>query len=395
MQTRIIKTPCGLVEGSVDQKVSFKGVRYAYAERFCPPVAVTSWNGIYDATSFKAVPIQNRAFIDEATLKEKAFYYQEFRQGLNFEYSEDCLFLNIHTPISANPASKLAVIFYIHGGVYYGGSGQDKPFNEPHWHEENVIAVTINYRLGPLGFAFHPDMKSSGNLALLDQICALKWIRDNIEAFGGNSQNITIMGQSAGAVSVRILCSSPLSKGLFSKAVISSGPSISKRLDKTDLSQYWLDLQKSCNCKSLEELKKVDASVLYTSWLRDMKAFPAVDDRVIAANPKERKPCDIPYLIGYNSNDILVDEMKEGIKVLKSEASSPVYDYFFNHHLPGDNMGAWHSADLWYWFGCLEQSWRPFTKDDWDLSKRMIKILCDFAKTAKPNLKPGVTAYFD
>ena len=152
------------------------------------------------------------------------FYYHEFREGLDYTYSEDCQYLNIWAP---DNAEKAPVIVYIHGGAFLSGSGWDKVFDEPVWPRRGVIGVTLNYRLGLFGYACLPELADeaghTGNYGLYDQLCALQWVHDNIAAFGGDPDNITVMGQSAGAHSVQMLCSTKAAQGLIAKAVMSSG----------------------------------------------------------------------------------------------------------------------------------------------------------------------------
>ena len=219
----IINTPCGPVKGGrcrLEGVTAYKGIRYATAGRWEYPKAVTGWEGIYDATSYGNCSYQARAFYNEEENQKKYFYYNEFRKGESYTYSEDCLFLNIWTPEGAKEGDCLPVLFYIHGGGYTGGCGHEKHFDGPVWPTKGVIGVTLNYRLGPLGFACLPELKQeagfTGNYGLYDQLTAISWVRDNIASFGGDPENITIMGQSAGAMSVQQHVLSPLScKSLY------------------------------------------------------------------------------------------------------------------------------------------------------------------------------------
>ena len=231
----IVNTPCGHVQGCpgrVSGTIAYKGIRYATAGRWEYPKQVTVWEGTYDATRYGHCSYQPRAFYDEEQNKKKYFYYNEFRKGETYTYSEDCLFLNIFTPDTARAGQKLPVILYIHGGGFTGGCGHEKHFDGPTWPTKGVIGVTINYRLGPMGFVTLPELKEeagiTGNYGLYDQVCAMQWVKDNIASFGGDPENITIMGQSAGAMSVQQHVCSPLTKGLFQKAVMSSGGGVSK-----------------------------------------------------------------------------------------------------------------------------------------------------------------------
>ena len=140
-----IMTKCGEIRGTTCQwegVTAYKGIRYATAGRFEYPVEVTSWDGVYDATEYGNCSFQPRAFYNEEDVPEKAFYYEEFRKGATYTYSEDCLFLNIWVPEDATAESKLPVLFYIHGGGYTGGCGHEKHFDGPVWPTKGVIAVT-------------------------------------------------------------------------------------------------------------------------------------------------------------------------------------------------------------------------------------------------------------
>ena len=147
-----------------------------------------------------------------------------------FGKSEDCLYLNVWTPATA-PGEKRPVYVYVHGGGFATGSGSELMFDGTNMAERGVVVVTFNYRLGAFGFltlgAMEEESGSIGNLGLLDQIQALKWVRENIEAFGGDPENITLGGESAGAFSVTGLLLSPLAKGLFHRAIVESGSILS------------------------------------------------------------------------------------------------------------------------------------------------------------------------
>ena len=171
----IISTPCGDVRGCsgrVAGTVAYKGIRYATAGRWEYPKQVTSWDGIYDATAYGSCSYQPRAFYDEEKNEKKYFYYNEFRKGETYTYSEDCLFLNVFTPENVQPDAKLPVLVYIHGGGFTGGCGHEKHFDGPVWPTKGMIGVTINYRLGPMGFVCLPQLEEeaghTGNYGLYD-----------------------------------------------------------------------------------------------------------------------------------------------------------------------------------------------------------------------------------
>ena len=399
----IINTPCGSLRGTktrIEGVVAYKGIRYATAGRFEYPSEVTSWDGVYDATEYGACSYQPRSFYNEEDMPKKIFYYNEFRKGEKYEYSEDCLFLNVFAP--EEKKEKLPVIVYIHGGGFTGGCGHEKHFDVPVWPLKDVIGVTLNYRLGPLGFAVLPELKEeagkAGNYGLYDQLTAIKWVKHNIAAFGGDPDNITIMGQSAGGMSVQQHCLSPLSRGLFHKAVMSSGGGVTKALsaslpDKNY--EFWHMIMEKCGAKSLEEFRAVPPETLFAVWQENKKASmgggcsPCVDGELVVGVGHELlaegKQHNIPYMIGTTSHDVMPPLLYSMSKDWCKKQTEPAYLWFFNRDLPGDNHGAWHSSDLWYWFGTLENSWRPFEKKDFALSAEMVERLCAFAKTADPN----------
>ncbi len=208
----IANTPLGRIEGTErDGVTAFRGIRYAQApvgeRRFKPPVAVDAWTGVYDASTFGAAAPQ----------------VQDPTQGPIEETSEDCLFLNVYTPHLDD--AQRPVLFWIHGGGYVQGSGRvynGRAFVEEH----DVVVVTINYRMGALGFMhvghLEAGLDESVNTGILDQICALEWVRDNISSFGGDPDNVMIFGESAGGTSTAMILGCPRAEGLFHKAVVHS-----------------------------------------------------------------------------------------------------------------------------------------------------------------------------
>ena len=403
-------TPCGQIAGCGCQwpgVAAYKGIRYATAGRWEYPRPVTHWDGVYQATAYGAACFQPRSFYDEAQVPEKAFYYHEFREGEHYDYSEDCLFLNIWTPENAAPGAKLPVLFYIHGGGFTGGCGNEKHFDGPAWPTKGVVAVTINYRLGPLGFACLPELSAeaghTGNYGLYDQLCALQWVHDNIAAFGGDPARITVMGQSAGAMSVQQLCLSPLAKDLIAGAVMSSGGGVSAHFGSVapapERYVFWQSVARRAGCGSLAALRALPAADLFAAWQAvqkltgGMNCAPVIDGQLIprdgALAARRGDQCAVPYLMGSTSEDIvppIVHKMAKGWCRLQADQGRPAsYAWFFDRRLPGDENGAWHSSDLWYWFGTLDHCWRPMTAHDRLLSEQMVQYLTNFARTGNPN----------
>ena len=211
-----IKTASGVVRGVTEGDVSsFKGIPFAAPPvgefRWRPPQPVTPWTGVRDASKYGPNCAQGGWGAAPGTIAEGS--------------AEDCLYLNVRTPATATKKSKLPVMVWIHGGGFTGGSGAGAGTAGDAFAKQGVILITINYRLGRLGhFAFpalskeHPE-EPKGSYAFMDQIAALKWIQKNIVAFGGDPNNVTIFGFSAGGVSVHSLLTIPSAKGLFHKAI--------------------------------------------------------------------------------------------------------------------------------------------------------------------------------
>ncbi|CAG0906064.1 unnamed protein product, partial [Cyprideis torosa] len=216
---RGVRLPVKLVDGSLDSRgIEFDAYRdIPYAEkpvRFSPPVTHAGWRGVRNAT-------EEIAICNQASMMNP----EQLSMG-----QEDCLVLQVHVPVSLTNVDPplLPVMVNIHGGGFAFGSGQSLFYGPEHLMapEHQVILVNINYRLGPFGFLSTGDSEAAGNWGLLDQIQALKWVQKEIQAFGGDPEKVTIFGESAGGGSVSFLQLSPLSKGLFHRAIAQSGSSL-------------------------------------------------------------------------------------------------------------------------------------------------------------------------
>ncbi|MFA5264529.1 MAG: carboxylesterase family protein [Opitutaceae bacterium] len=224
LRTVQVTTANGVVEGviSPDNEVRiFKGIPYAAPPvgelRWKAPQPAPSWTGVRKAVDFPKRAMQGRIF-DDMIFRDDG-------------PSEDCLYLNIWMPEKHPQARKLPVMVWIHGGGFAAGASSEPRQDGGKLCKKGVMVVSINYRLGVFGFFAHPELtkesehKASGDYGLLDQVAALEWVRKNIAAFGGDPNNVTIFGESAGSSSVSMLMASPLARGLFHHAIGESGAS--------------------------------------------------------------------------------------------------------------------------------------------------------------------------
>ena len=404
------------VESSVKGVYIYKGIPFAAPPvgdlRWKEPQPVVPWEGVKVADTFGPGAVQAKH--DSSNPWTSEFYWEDP------EFSEDCLYLNVWTPAPGKPGKKLPVAMWIHGGAYTGGWGYEPEFDGKVWAEKGVVLVTINYRLGVFGFLNHPFLVEespnhvSGNYGILDQIAALKWIHANIAAFGGDPENITILGQSAGAGSVKTLVSSPLTGNLIKKAIIQSGGGVNVRPAGVPaqssipmmefIGNAWKEVFDWAGYDTLEKMRAASTEDIFnltahyvagTGNRLQLATRPVVDGYVSAESfdeaALEGRIKDIPYMIGYTRDDM--GNPEEGIRrfcELRNAAGQSVYAYQFARALPDDEAGshdmkgAFHSSELWYMFKSLDRGDRPFTEADWALAEHVIGCWTDFAKTGNP-----------
>ena len=407
----IVKTQQGAVQGAVSadgQTVIFKGVPYAAPPvgdlRFRRPQPHAPWEGALPCVDFgRSCP--------QADVSKMDFYGKEFYDTPLPALDEDCLTLNIWTPASAAGDSRLPVLFWIHGGAFLNGFGGEKEFDGEGFARQGVILVTINYRLNAFGFFTHPDLEReneegvSGNYGILDQIAALAWVRENIAAFGGDPERITVFGQSAGCMSVQALISSPLTHGMIHGAVLQSGGGIGgfgHGAEKSQLLDVSRRLMELCGAATVEELRRVPAEKLLEgayaalegrglAWAAHVDGWLLPEDTDTAA--LNGNIHDIPYMIGSCGDDMGAADLLRAAaeRFCQNQLAlgrKPAYWYFFDRKLPGDDAGAFHSSELWYVFGTLARCWRPFEDHDYELSRIMSAYWANFAKTGNPNGGP-------
>lgn len=211
----------------------FKGIPFAQPPigklRWREPLPITPWKGVRDATHYSAACMQNPLGTGGFLTPLAKLYVKEYPQA-TMTMSEDCLYLNVWTPAWPPPQAAAPVMVWIHGGSNVIGSGTEGSYDGSALARKGVVVVTINYRLGRLGFFSHPELTresphhASGNQGLLDQVAALQWVHDNIAQFGGNPGQVTVFGESAGSIDSGLLLCSPLAEGLVQRAIMESGP---------------------------------------------------------------------------------------------------------------------------------------------------------------------------
>src|SRR6476659_3030209 len=254
-----VKTANGTLEGTLEKTGirSFKGIPFAAPPvgdlRWKEPQPVQNWEGVRPAKAFGPRCMQAPVFGDMG-----------FRAN---GMSEDCLYLNVWTPAKSGK-ERLPVLVYFYGGGFVAGDGSEPRYDGESMAQKGIVAVTVNYRLGVFGFMAHPELTAesphhaSGNYALLDQNAALRWVQNNIAAFGGDPKKVTIAGESAGSIAVSALMASPLSKGLIAGAIGESGALIAPTLPPVPLAEAeagGLKFATANNWSTLVELRATKA----------------------------------------------------------------------------------------------------------------------------------------
>lgn len=378
------------------ETASFLGIRFAKAERFEKPVLELLATQVNATSRGDGCP-QFRQFFDESKSKSKqdVFYYNEFRKGMSFKHSEDCLNLNVYAPKNAK---NLPVLLYIHGGAFVICSSDERPFDGTEIAKEGVICVTANYRLNVFGY--NAD-EGAQNLAFYDMICAIEWVKKYISVFGGDPESITLMGQSAGAISLQNLVLLPKVKEMVRGAImLSGGGSVRGIFAPKSLSRakrFFLRVRKDLQKRGLDP-KSANAQDLYLAWYRQNKrnlalsmlsTMPVFDGEIVRKDLYKNayKDKQIPCILGVTKNDLLAPYLERIAKTMMKKGNGKVWVSHFYHPLPGDKKGAWHSSDLWYIFGLDQHPWRKFTPDDYRLSDELRKRYCEFVKTGDPNVQ--------
>jgi para-nitrobenzyl esterase len=432
------------VSGSTPGVRVFKGVPYAAPPvgdlRWRPPQPPAKWEGTRKAGKFSDSCVQNLA-------RSRNPWTAEFM--VQNEASEDCLCLNVWTAAKSG-SERRPVLVWIHGGGFNEGSGEVAVYNGESLAARGLVVVTINYRVGILGFFTHPELTAeseqhaSGNYGLLDAVAALQWVRKNIAAFGGDPNRVTVAGQSAGAAAVHALTAAPLAKGLFQRAIAESGSGVNR--PSRPLADAERDGVKYAEAKksSLKELRAMAAKDLTS--VSGVRFGPIVDGWLLPADAAEifskGKQNDVPTLTGLTADEgsasptygkLKVDEFKKQagqrfgesagafLKLYPSEddaqsglsqkqsardqgtvsmylwaanraktAKTSAYTYYFSRGIPWPEQpqyAAFHTSEVPYVFGNLKLLNRPWTAVDRRLSSLMSAYWVNFVTTGDPNGK--------
>lgn len=442
----IAETQFGRVSGmfTPDGKIKvFKGVPFAAPPvgelRWKRPMPPTPWKDVKVCTTFSASPMQP---------KPAPFFVWSEEYLIPIEpISEDCLYLNVWTS-NLDSKKKKPVLVWIYGGGFSSGGSACPIYDGEAFAREDIVFVSINYRVGIFGFYAHHEIDKnndglgSGNFGILDQIEALKWVKKNIANFGGDPENVTIAGQSAGSMSVNCLVATPLAKGLFKKAIAESGANFTRGNVSKDQAVEASDKYAALFGKTtLEEMRKIPADELLkkNSGMKGIYVDGIVlPEHVldIFLNKKENK---VTLLTGWNQDEGIsmgkpkdavsyTNEMKVKYKAnaenllnfypgrsdqeaatsqrnlardmtfgmqnfawsnIAVENRSKVFVYRFKKLVPenkeGSKYSAFHTGEVPYAYNNLKFVNRPFTNGDYALAKTMSQYWINFIKTGNPN----------
>lgn len=413
------QTKYGQVAGYIDQGVyTYKGIPYAQAERFMPAREPNAWQGVRSCRHWG--PVCPQARNNGWRNDETAFFYQ-WNDGYQ---SEDCLRLNIWTK-GLNDGKKRPVLFWLHGGGYTSGNGQEHPGYDGRnlAAKGDVVVVTINHRLNVLGYldlsAFGEKYKESANVGMTDIVAALRWVKENIAYFGGDPDCVTIFGQSGGGGKVSTLLCMPSAQGLFHRAMVMSGSFLGSTPQQGarevgEFTAWYLGLtsqtidsiQRVPYERLLEAADKASGEVgrrnrargngVRVSWgpVNDGDIMPGIFE-----NGSERISRNIPLLIGSTLNEFSSPEIDTRMRpaviqqaALRSqEGDAPVYVYLSAYQVPtldGRNH-ACHNSDIPFFFNNVLKSAQMTgaTKEGLALGDKMSSALINFARTGNPNAK--------
>ena len=452
---RIANTENGMVRGiaAADPRITaYKGIPFAAPPigelRWRAPQPATNWEGVRPCLEFMPIAIQR---VPGGNPNTGSFYAREWHVDPDVPMNEDCLYLNIWTN-AKTAKEKMPVMVWIYGGGLQEGYPWEMEFDGERIARRGVILVSVNYRLNVFGFLTHPEIIESSpdgfvaNWGWLDQKAGIDWVRRNIANFGGDPNNITIFGQSAGGGSVLAHLNSPMAKGAFEKAIVQSGGGIDFKspsfnlmpfLDLKGLAEQGKEFFSYIGAKNLVEAKTIDTKTLMAKHLKFDKYWNGtIDGKYVVENSSEGilagHQHKIPIMTGATTNEALFGPpddnieawakdsipgiAKEYCKLAREKAAAEgitlkqaamvnffelsanlfcdavarqgkqaIFGYRFGPEIPGDDAGAFHSSDLWFEFETLAKCWRPFKGKHYDLARQMCNYWTNFAKNGDPN----------
>lgn len=448
---KVVKTEYGFVRGvsAADPRITaFRGIPFAAPPvgdlRWHAPVPHEGWDGVRDCTEFAPISMQGTPGVNPNEL-----YSREWHVDPEIPMSEDCLYLNVWTPAKSEDDKLPVYVWYFGGGLQCGYTAEME-FDGERIARRDVVVVTVNYRVNAFGFLAHPELtreapEAPTNFGHLDQREGLLWTYRNISAFGGDPDNITIGGQSAGGMSVMAQLNFPGNAPYIKRAIVQSGiflnPIGHQGLRTTTLSDAEASGERFFDylgVKTLAEARAIPARELMDNVNRYRGHFGMVADGVFQsdsywANIERGAILDVPMMVGHTNNEFsasiraknaaellefarehygddadkliellnigegdIAEKTKVGMiefafrhmnrKLRDAGLSSPHYYYDFGAEIPGfDNPGAFHSVDIWFFFETLAKCWRPFKGHHYDLARQMCNYWCNFIKNGDPN----------
>ena len=440
-QQNIIQIEGGKISGALNDDgtvESFKGIPFSAPPvgdlRWRAPQPVQPWDGVLACTKFSASPMQAKPV-------PFSMWSEEFLIPAE-PISEDCLYLNVWTG-NKNKKTKQPVLVWIYGGGFGSGGSACPIYDGEALSKKGIVVVSINYRVGVFGFFAHPELSEpSGNFGILDQIAALRWVKNNIAAFGGDPEQVTVAGQSAGSMSVNTLVASPLATGLFNKAIAQSGGNFTRgNASKANAEAEGLKFTNLFGAKNIDELKKIDATILMQKYIGIRG--PYIDGHVLPEHIldifQHSKQNKVALLVGWNQDEgLMMGAVKSAERLRKDfqqqyganadaflkfypasndeEAkqtqldlsrdqifgmpglvwanfqvtqSLPVYVYRFTRIVPAEGVykqyKAFHTGEVPYMFNNLHFVKRPWESVDHQLAESMSDYWVSFIKRGNPN----------
>lgn len=413
-QTKVENGSVKGLPGSDPRITVYKGIPFAAPpvgkNRWRAPQPCENWEGTLCAYEYGPISMQDTPGLGTD------IYCREWHVDPEIAMNEDCLYLNIWTP-AKKADEKLPVLVWYFGGGFQWGYTAEMEFDGEKLARRGVIVVSVNYRLNLFGFLAHPEItkeapQAPGNFGLLDQKAGLEWVYRNIAAFGGNPDQITIAGQSAGGGSTmhQLACEDNFDK--IKGAVVISGmihnpkmtDDIFRPLDLSQAEKKGEEFFDFIGVKTLDEARNIDAQTLKAKYAEyassHPRMFPIVDGVFSKEDPSvkflEGRNAPVPVISGNTTDEFQIDgdsSVELSVKTVfldaeKNGRNQNHYYYRFDPDIPGDDTpGTFHSVDLWFFFESLEKCWRPMKGRHFELARQMCDMFANFIKTGNPNGK--------